>query len=108
MTAYAVGRFHTIDMGPELVEYLQAIDRTLAPFDGRFLVHGASPTVLEGEWHDDLVVIAFPDLQGAQDWYRSPAYQQILPLRLAHAQGNVILVDGVDASHRATDILPAH
>lgn len=105
MTAYAIGRFQDVQMGPEIVEYLETIDATLAPFDGRFIVHGASPTVLEGTWQDDLVVIAFPDLQRAQDWYRSPAYQRILPLRLAHAQGDAILVDGVDASHRATDIL---
>jgi len=107
MTAYAVGRFHDIEMGPEIVDYLHAIDATLAPFEGRFLVHGGRPTVLEGSWPDDRVVIAFPDLQRAQDWYRSPAYQRILPLRLPRAKGDVILIDGVDADHRATDILQA-
>jgi uncharacterized protein (DUF1330 family) len=105
MTAYAIGRFQDVDVGPEIVEYLQAIDDTLAPFEGRFVVHGARPTVLEGAWQDDLVVIAFPDLRRAQDWYRSPAYQRILPLRLAHATGDAILVEGVDATHKATDIL---
>jgi uncharacterized protein (DUF1330 family) len=107
MTAYAVGRFHEIEMGPAIVEYLQKIDDTLAPFDGRFLVHGARPIVLEGAWTEDFVVIAFPDLPSAQAWYESPAYQRILSLRLPRAKGDVILIDGVAASHRATDILSA-
>lgn len=52
-------------------------------------------------------MIAFPDRQRAQDWYDSPAYRRILALRLAHAQGDVIIINGVDGTHRATDILLA-
>ena len=33
-----------------IIEYLERIDVTLAPFGGRFRVHGARPEVLEGEW----------------------------------------------------------
>jgi uncharacterized protein (DUF1330 family) len=50
-------------------------------------------------------MIAFPDLAAARAWYGSHAYQRILPLRLRHASGSVILIDGVDERHKATDIL---
>lgn len=105
MTAYAVGYFDEVEMGPEIAAYLEAIDATLAPFGGRFLVHGGDKTVLEGEWPGDLVVISFPDMKAARDWYESQAYARILPLRLNRAKGAVILTEGVSEDHRATDIL---
>jgi uncharacterized protein (DUF1330 family) len=91
-------------MGPDIVAYVEAIDATLAPFNGRFLVHGGEKTILEGDWEGDLIVIAFPDRGSAERWYASPAYQDILPLRTGNAQGDVILIDGVDDDHKATDI----
>lgn len=105
MTTYAVAHVQTIDIGPAIVEYLQRIDATLAPYEGRFVVHGATPDVLEGEFPGNLIVIAFPTREQAEGWYGSPAYREILPLRLEHSTGAVFLVDGVEADHLATDIL---
>lgn len=105
MTAYAVAHLRRVSMGPEIVEYLQKIDATLAPFGGRFVIHGGEKTVLEGSWQGDLIVIAFPDREGAEAWYASPAYRAILPLRRENADGDVILVDGIPGDHRAIDIL---
>ncbi len=62
MTAYAVAHLRTVDQNAEIVDYLRRIDATLDPFGGRFVVHGALPEVLEGEWPGFLVVIGFPDL----------------------------------------------
>jgi uncharacterized protein (DUF1330 family) len=38
MPAYAVADLRDVTMGPPIVEYLQRIDATLEPFNGRFLV----------------------------------------------------------------------
>jgi uncharacterized protein (DUF1330 family) len=105
MTCYAVGLLHDVRMGPEIVAYLEAIDATLAPFDGRFLIHGGARDTLEGECDDDLIVIAFPDRAAAVAWYASPSYRAILPLRLWNVRGAVFLIEGVEDDHRATDIL---
>lgn len=105
MTAYAVAHIRSVAMGPEIAAYLEAIDATLAPFGGRYIVHGGAPTVLEGEWPGDLIMIAFPDRAAAHAWYASPAYRAILPLRRDHTEGDVVIVDGVADGHRATDIL---
>lgn len=105
MTTYAIARLRDAPMHPEIVQYLERIDATLAPFSGRFLVHGAQPTVLEGAWPEYLVVIAFPDRASAQGWYDSPAYRRILPLRTRNIPGDAILIDGVSPEHKATDIL---
>jgi uncharacterized protein (DUF1330 family) len=105
MTAYAVADLHKVEMGPAIIEYLEKIDATLAPFGGRYIIHGGRKTVLEGDWPGDLIVIAFPDRAAAAAWYASPAYQAVKPLRSEHSAGDVVLVDGVGAGHRATDVL---
>jgi uncharacterized protein (DUF1330 family) len=107
MAAYAIGHLHDVKVGPEIVEYLRRIDATLAPFGGRFAIHGGSPVRLEGDWRGDLIVIEFPDLGAARGWYDSPAYQAILPLRTRNARGEVILIEGVGEGHHATDVLGA-
>ena len=106
MPAYAVAHLRSVRMGPEIVEYLERIDATLAPFDGRFIIHGG-PVIdaPEGEWPGDLIVIEFPDREHARRWYASAAYQEILPLRTENAEGVAVIVDGVPADHRATDVL---
>ena len=92
-------------MGPEIVRYLEQIDATLAPFGGKFRIHGGTAEVLEGDWTGDLVAIEFPSNRHASAWYASDAYQAIAGLRTENSHSVVFLVDGVDDSHRATDVL---
>lgn len=105
MPAYAVAHLHRVDMGPDIAAYLERIEATLAPYGGRFLVHGGNAEVLEGPWTGHLVVIAFPDREQARAWYHSDAYQAILPLRTNNAEGETIIVDGVSENYRAADML---
>jgi uncharacterized protein (DUF1330 family) len=94
-----------VTMGPPIVEYLERIDATLAPFGGRFIVHGGETEVLEGTWPGFVIVIEFPDNGRARAWYRSDAYLEIVALRTDNSDSDVILVDGVAREHRATDVL---
>lgn len=105
MPTLAVARLQRVNMGPPIIEYLERIDATLAPFGGCFVVHGGSAEVIEGNWSGDLVIIAFPDRAKARDWYASPAYRAILTLRTENAESDVVFVETVSADHRATDIL---
>ena len=105
MSSYGVAHLRKVKLGPAIAEYLQRIDATLAPFGGKFLVHGGNAEVMEGAWRGDLIVIEFPDRATARAWYASDAYQAILALRTENAEGDVILVDGVSEGHRATDVL---
>jgi len=105
MTSYAVGILNEVKMGPPIVEYLERIDATLAPFEGHFIVHGGQANVLEGPDPGTLIVIEFPDRSKAEAWYASPAYQAIVALRTANSSGTVFVIDGVDRDHLATDVL---
>jgi uncharacterized protein (DUF1330 family) len=105
MSAYAIAHIRSVAMGPAIVDYLEQIDATLAPYEGRFRVHGDPPDVREGDFGGNLIVIEFPDREHAAGWYESAAYRQIIALRTDNSEGWVVIVDGVPQDHRATDIL---
>ncbi|MGW2277966.1 DUF1330 domain-containing protein [Streptomyces sp. NPDC001770] len=98
---YAIGYLRNVELGPDIAEYIERIEGTMAPYGGRFLVHGGRLVAHEGEWDGDLVVLEFPDTAAAQEWYESPAYQAILPLRTEHATSMVAVVEGVGDDYRA-------
>jgi uncharacterized protein (DUF1330 family) len=104
---YAIGILKDVEVGPEIVEYLERIDATLAPYGGRFIVHGGPKDVREGTNPGDVIIIEFPDRAHAAQWYDCDAYQRILPLRTANSISTTLLIDGVDDDHHATDVLAA-
>ena len=95
MTAYAIANLRNPAPHPEVAEYIERIQATLDPYGGRFLVHGAQHEVKEGSWDGAVVVIAFPGIDAARDWWDSPAYQRIAPLRADHIESDIIMVGGV-------------
>ncbi|GAA3218047.1 DUF1330 domain-containing protein [Actinocorallia longicatena] len=104
MKAYGIARVGEIAPHPEIGEYLRRIDETLAPFEGRFLVHASPFQVVEGDWPaGGVIIIEFPDSEAARAWYASDAYQAILPFRTRHIQMDVILAEGVPEPYSAAE-----
>ena len=95
MTAYAIAHLYNPKINEEVLEYLERIQATLDPFGGRFLVHRAELHVKEGEWPGTVIVIEFPDVAAAEDWYASAAYREILHLRTDNIDGATLIVEGV-------------
>jgi uncharacterized protein (DUF1330 family) len=100
--AYAMAHLRTPTINEQVLEYIERIQGTLDPYQGRFLVHGAEVEEVEGPWPGTVVVIEFPDVESARAWYRSPAYQAILPLRTDNIDGSAIIVPGVAPDYDAT------
>ena len=96
MAAYLIADIDVHD--PErMKEYQQRVPDTLKPYGGRYLVRGGTYETLEGNWSAHrIVAIEFPDLKSAKAWYASPAYQEILPIRLRHSEAKFLtMVEGV-------------
>ena len=76
--------------------YREAVPALVDRFGGRFRIRGGAIEVLEGDWPAPrLVVIEFPSTAAARQFYESPEYQKILPLRTGASNGTVAIVDGV-------------
>jgi uncharacterized protein (DUF1330 family) len=64
-------------------------------FKGRLLAADEQPTVVEGTWdREKVVLMSFPDEAAFHEWSQSPAYQHISKDRLAGADSVVLLVKG--------------
>jgi uncharacterized protein (DUF1330 family) len=108
MPAYAIAHMTEVRMGPEIVRYMEQVDATLEPFDGRFLVHGDNDlAVMDGEWQGVVVIVEFPTREQADAWYASEAYQAILALRTENSEGGAVIVDGVAPGYRASSYAAA-
>lgn len=95
MTAFGFAHLRARRAHADILEYLERIQDTLDPFHGRFVIHGPPAEIVEGDWPGSMVLLEFPDLDTARDWYSSPAYQAILHLRTDHIDGDLLLIEGV-------------
>jgi uncharacterized protein (DUF1330 family) len=67
----------------------------LRRFSGRLLSADDNPTLLEGAWdRDRLVLMSFPDEAAFHAWADSPEYLEISKDRKAGADGVVLLAKG--------------
>ena len=79
--------------------YRSQVVPTLEPFGAKFLVRAGAFTTVEGEMpFERIVVLEFPSRDAAEAWYQSDAYQAVLPIRLAAARSQFVIVDAVDSA----------
>lgn len=50
--------------------------------------------ILEGESKAFTGVIEFPTAEAAYSWYTSPAYQEIVPLRVRNTKSRIVIFEG--------------
>ncbi|EKB50969.1 DUF1330 domain-containing protein [Cecembia lonarensis] len=82
---------------PELYEeYKKHTLATITKFGGRFVVRGAKTESLEGDWNPErLVILEFPNVQTAKDWWNSPEYSVAKQIRYQAAQSKMLVVESV-------------
>ena len=76
-------------------EYTTQVPATIAKYGGRFLVRGGASEALEGEWPQRRrVMLEFPSMQAARDWWSSPDYEKPKAMRQAASRGRLLLMEG--------------
>ena len=75
--------------------FVSQVPGTLAPFGGHYIVRPSKVSAVEGDPPKIFAIVAFDSTQQAMDWYHSPAYQAILPLRLSSAKTTAFIAEGV-------------
>jgi uncharacterized protein (DUF1330 family) len=67
----------------------------LKKHSGRYIVQGVEPTVLEGDWKPErVVVIEFLSRENANEFLQDPDAQTLFSLRHKTTTSKLVLVDG--------------
>ncbi|QUD86116.1 DUF1330 domain-containing protein [Phenylobacterium montanum] len=96
MTAYLVLDFSINDLRGFL-PYVEAIPAFIEKHGGRYIVRGAEPTVMEGDWAPErLVILEFPARENAEAFLNDPDAQSLFSLRHRTTNSRLVLVEGCD------------
>ena len=77
-------------------EYRRMVLPIITAFGGRFIARGGRTEVLEGEWPARrLVIVEFPSLERAKEWWSSPEYSEARAIRQATSDGTLVVIEGV-------------
>lgn len=88
--AWVIGHI-TVKDAAKWAEYRSKVPATLAPWNAELILRGRRMTVLSGKHEPaDVVVIRFPSPAAVDNWYRSAAYQTLIPLREAAADVDLV------------------
>jgi uncharacterized protein (DUF1330 family) len=95
MPAYVIAHIDVKD--PVRYEDYKAMSPvSIKKFGGRFIARGGQTEVLEGTWQPKrLVVLEFPSVEVARQWWASDDYAPAKALRQATSNGDMIIVDGL-------------
>ena len=95
MSAYVVfTRTRTIDQ-KELGKYWTGIKSTMQGHPIEVLAAYGKHEVLEGDPIEGIVIVKFPNVKAAKDWYDSEAYQSVAKHRKLGAIYHGLIVEGV-------------
>ncbi|WP_291295689.1 DUF1330 domain-containing protein [Elioraea sp.] len=94
MPAYLIANVRVKDAA-KFEEYRALVPAVIAAHGGRYLVRGGAMTPKEGTPPHRVVILEFPTMDAAQQFYDSDDYAPLLKLRLEAADSDVTLVDGV-------------
>jgi uncharacterized protein (DUF1330 family) len=79
---YVIAVDQITDVDRFMDEYLPAAGETIADHDGEVLVGSPDFDVIEGDWdHTMTVVVEFPSVEAAEEWYNDDTYQEVMQVR---------------------------
>ena len=95
MPAYVLANV-TVNDPVRYEDYRRLVTPTVAKYGGRFIVRGGTVEVLEGKWQPNrLVLVEFPSVEQARQWWNSPEYTEAKLIRQATSEGTLLILEGV-------------
>ena len=95
MAAYVISDLSARDPAA-LQIYRTRAAAAIAQYGGRYLARFGEIEALEGDWLPKmLVIVEFPTVERAREWYRSPEYAEALVVRRDALDRRLIFVEGV-------------
>ncbi len=95
MAAYVIVDLRVTDPAG-FEEYKKLVPPTIAAFGGKYVARGGRVETLEGGWDPArIVILEFPTLERARDWWASEEYRQPKAMRQQCATTRMIVVESV-------------
>ena len=95
MAAYVLVDIEVTDQ--ELYDdYRRQVPPLVEKYGGKYLVRGGELETLEGDWLPKrLIVLEFPSVEKAKEFYDSEEYRPLKEMRLKATKSNLVLVEGI-------------
>jgi uncharacterized protein (DUF1330 family) len=94
-TAYVISEVEVLDES-RANAYRQLAADSIAEYGGRYLVRGGQTELIEGGPPPKaIIVVEFPSMEIAKEWYASAAYAEALEVRASALERRLIFVQGV-------------
>ena len=96
MPAYVIVLMEEISDPSALDEYRRLALPALAEREVAFRIRRGEFEVREGDDIQSVVMLEFPTMEAAKDWYDSPEYQEALKARRKGVKCHVIMAQGAE------------
>lgn len=95
MPAYVIAHIDVKDP-TRYEDYKRMSPMSIEMYGGRFIARGGRTESLEGTWQPKrIVLIEFPSVERAREWWASEDYAPAKALRQATSTGDLVLVEGL-------------
>ena len=76
-------------------EYLKKVTAIAKKFNGEYIIRAGNFEIMEGAWpFKRNVVIKFPTIDKAKDFYNSKEYEPVKKIRIENSESNLIIING--------------
>jgi uncharacterized protein (DUF1330 family) len=94
MAGYVIVQAEIID-SDKFIRYITESPATISKYGGKYLARAGKILQFEGvKDNKRIVIIEFPSLDKAEEWYHSEDYQKVKKLREGAAKGSLIAIEG--------------
>ena len=94
MPAYVIVEVEVNDP-EEYEEYKKLTPDSITAHGGKFIVRGGQTFTLEGDWNPQrIVILEFPSVEQAKQWWSSTAYAPAKAIRQRAAKTKMLIVEG--------------
>ena len=95
MSAYIIAKINVTNPD-QYKEYTKATPGIIEKFGGKFLARGGETVTLEGQEENlRIVLLEFPSLEKAREFYNSKEYGETKKLRQGAATASFVAVEGI-------------
>ena len=95
MPAYVISEVEILNEAAAK-RYMELAESSITAYNGQYLARGVNPEVVEGEpTKRRFVMVKFPSLKRAHEWYESSAYAKALQFRGQALDRRLMFVDGI-------------